>query len=455
METLATPIRIEDEYSTLYNENIDLLSQDTASFIVKNRRDAMESFKKLGIPGRKNENFKYTDLQPYFRNSFKKQLFPKKISFELADVFHCDVPDLNTEVAVLLNGYFHDGQKPMKELPGGILVGSFAQASLQYPELVKKYYSTYADFSNDGLVALNTALSRDGFFMYVPEGVTLDKPIQVINMLMSDEPMFIQQRNLIILEKGASAHVVICDHTLSAQKFLSNNVTETRVGENAQFAITRLQNEHNGATQVLSHFIYQEANSKVTTNTITLHGGIVRNNLHVKLNGEGAEHHAFGLFLTDQGQHVDNYTYIEHAKPHCTSNQLFKGVLDDFSSGAFNGKILVARDAQKTLAYQKNNNILLTDDAKMNTRPQLEIYADDVKCSHGATVGQIDKEAMFYLQSRGIGMEDARLLLMVAFAEEIVDQIPITTLKERIEDLVAKRLKGELSRCHNCAMHCC
>ncbi|RPI41472.1 MAG: Fe-S cluster assembly protein SufD, partial [Bacteroidetes bacterium] len=188
--------------------------------------------------------------------------------------------------------------------------------------------------------------------------------------------------------------------------------------------------------------------------TITLHGGKVRNNLHVKLEGEGANAHALGLFLIDKNQHVDSYTLIEHASPHCTSNQLYKGVLDDTSTGAFNGKIHVYPDAQKTQAYQANNNILLSDNATMNSKPQLEIYADDVKCSHGATVGQLDEDAMFYMQSRGISKNETRLMLMNAFAGEVISTIRHPALQERISDLVSKRLRGELSRCNNCAMHC-
>jgi Fe-S cluster assembly protein SufD len=177
--------------------------------------------------------------------------------------------------------------------------------------------------------------------------------------------------------------------------------------------------------------------------------------MNVLLDGEGAENISSGLFLTDKTQHVDNYVFINHAKPHCTSNQLYKGVLDNASSGSFNGKVLVSKDAQKTMAYQKSSNLLLTSEAKMNTRPQLEIYADDVKCSHGATVGQLDQEALYYMRTRGISKEEARLLLMFAFAHEIVDQIQVPILKERLIDLVNLRLRGELTRCHNCAIHCC
>jgi Fe-S cluster assembly protein SufD len=215
-----------------------------------------------------------------------------------------------------------------------------------------------------------------------------------------------------------------------------------------------VQNEHNQSVQLTNTFVHQERDSRSDSNFITLHGGVVRNNLWVSLNDENCENNALGLFLADQDQHVDNFTYVNHKKPNCLSNQLYKGILDDKATGAFNGRIHVWQDAQKTLAYQKNNNILLTDDATMNSKPQLEIYADDVKCSHGATVGQLDEEGLFYLRSRGISQKESRLLMMYAFADEVLSHIKLPALRDRITELVDKRLRGELSRCNNCKMKC-
>jgi Fe-S cluster assembly protein SufD len=274
-------------------------------------------------------------------------------------------------------------------------------------------------------------------------------------MLLSQEEIMVQHRNLFVIEEGAQANFVICDHTLSPHTYLTNSVTEVFAGRNCQFDLTRMQNEHNGSTQVTNTYIHQEADSKVITNTITLHGGVVRNNHNVNLTAPGAENGSYGLYLLDHGQHVDNYVNINHLAPHCLSTQLFKGVLNDYSTGAFNGRIFVEKDAQKTLAYQTNRNLLLTDDAKVNSKPQLEIYADDVKCSHGATVGQLDEDGLFYMRSRGIEQKEARMLMMNAFTNEVTKEIKIPALRERIEELVNKRLRGELSRCNNCTMHCC
>jgi Fe-S cluster assembly protein SufD len=232
-------------------------------------------------------------------------------------------------------------------------------------------------------------------------------------------------------------------------------VTEVFTNKGANLDVVSMQNQHNESIQFSHIFAKQDRDSVLSTNTVSLHGGVIRNNVNVLLNDEGCENHTYGLALVDRNQHIDMYSFIDHAKPNCTSNELYKALLDDQATGAFNGRILVRRDAQKTQAFQSNNNLLLTTDAKMYTKPQLEIYADDVKCSHGATVGQLDMEAKFYMQARGIGEREAKLLLMFGFAHDVVKSIKIEPLRERIDDLVNRRLRGELSRCHNCPMHCC
>ncbi|HOF21456.1 MAG TPA: Fe-S cluster assembly protein SufD, partial [Bacteroidales bacterium] len=342
----------------------------------------------------------------------------------------------------------------IRKLPGGVLIGSLNEASKLFSDQIEKHYGKYVNGNSDGLVYLNTALASDGVFIYVPEGVEPDKPIQIINLVESDDDIFNQHRNLVIVEKNASVTLIICDHTLSPRKFLTNAVTEVYVGENSHFDIIRVQNEHNNAAKITHTFIHQERNSHASSNNITLHGGLVRNSTHHYLGGERAECNSYGLFLADKFQHVDNFVNVIHAQPYCTSNQLFKGILDDMATGAFNGRIFVDKNAQGTLAYQKNNNILLNDDARMDTKPQLEIYADDVKCSHGATVGQPDNDALFYLQSRGIGRHEARLMLMFGFAHEVIENIRVEALRDRIDSLVMQRLKGELSRCAYCMINC-
>lgn len=446
--------QVNSQLSDWYFQNRDRLDASSNSVFNSHRPAAMEAFRELGIPNKSFEDYRYTDLSQVFLTPYNKYVEPKKIIISVDDLFQCDIPDLDTEVLRLVNGWFDQTQPLLQTLDNGIVMGSMAEAVKKYPDIVEKHYGKYADFKKDGLVALNTGFAQDGLFIYVPKNAGGDQAIQIVNLLLSPEDLFVQHRNLIVLEEGAQAIVVVCDHSLSAKKFLTNSVTEAYVGKNAQLDFYKVQNEHNDSKQLSTTNFYQERDSKVTFNTVTLHGGLVRNNVYAKLDGPGAENRTSGLFIADQSQHVDNYTFIDHAKPDCYSSQNFKGMLDDQATGVFTGKILVRKDAQRTLAYQTNNNICMTNEAKMNTKPVLEIYADDVKCSHGATVGQLDMSAFFYLQSRGIPQREARLLLMYAFGHEVLKDIKITPLKDRLDDLVDKRLRGELSRCNSCPLHC-
>jgi Fe-S cluster assembly protein SufD len=379
---------------------------------------------------------------------------PVPADFIKAEEFRCEVTDLDAYGIVLLNGFYPTLKEKLRQLPGGVWIGSLNEGAIQFADKFEKHFGKYAKSETDGLVHLNTSMASDGLFIYIPEGVNMTRPVQVVNLVQADNDTFNQPRNLIIAEKNSKFSIIICDHTLAPQKFLTNAVTEVFVGENAHFDIIRVQNEHNNACKITNTFIHQEKNSVTSSNNITLHGGLIRNNTYHYFGGEGAESYSYGLFLADKWQHIDNFVNVDHAFPNCTSNQLFKGVLDDMSTGAFNGRILVRPDAQGTFAYQKNNNILLTDDAKMDTKPQLEIFADDVKCSHGATIGQLDDDALFYLQSRGINKREARLMLMFGFAHEVIQNIKIEALRERMDNLVMQRLKGELSRCASCLVKC-
>ena len=452
-KTIATPIR--EELINLYQNNLDLIAGGSADLLNRHRQDAIMNFNRLGIPSQKNEKYKYSKIESLFSNEYKMYFAPKRIAFNVDDIFRCDIPELDTHLALVLNGFYLSKGEKLTTLPSGVIYGSLAEAAVKLPDLVNGRYNTLAENQTDGLVALNTAFAQDGVFIYIPRNVVEIKPIQIINLLMSDTNQMVQYRNLIVVEEGGQANVLVCDHTLSPKRFLSNVVTEIFVGRNAQLEFVKMQNQHNDSAQLTHTYAHQQADSRLVTNVLSLHGGFIRNNLAVTLAGEGADAQLYGLYLTDRTQHTDNSTFIDHAVPNCTSNELYKGILDDQATGAFNGKIMVRRDAQKTQAYQSNNNLLLTADARMNTKPQLEIYADDVKCSHGATVGQLDNEALFYMRTRGIGEREAKLLLMFGFAHDVVKRISIDTLRERIDDMVNKRLRGELSRCHNCPMHCC
>lgn len=438
----------------LFRDNREKIFSSSPDFVNEIRSEALEEFSRIKLPGKKSEAYKYMNIEKLLNKDVRHALEPKTVEFEIDDIFTCDIPELDTRAILVLNGFYLSQGEMLTRMDNGVIFGSMKAAMKEYPELIEKHYCRYASFENDALTALNTAFAQDGVFLYVPENTVVEQPIQIIHLLLSDEPLMVQHRNLFVLEKNAEAKILICDHTLSAEEFITNSATEVFTDQNAKIDITRVQNEHNRSVQLTNTFVHQERDSKAETNTITLHGGAIRNNLRVYLNDENCENHALGLFLADQDQHVDNFTWVNHTRPNCLSNQLYKGILDDKATGAFNGRIHVWQDAQKTLAYQKNNNILLTDTATMNSKPQLEIYADDVKCSHGATVGQLDEDALFYLRSRGIPEKESRLLMMYAFANDVLVNIKLPALRERITDLVDKRLRGELSRCNNCKLKC-
>jgi Fe-S cluster assembly protein SufD len=451
---MDTRSEISSRFSAIYRDNIGKITGISSPYINSFREAAIEKYEKLGIPTKKNEAYRYTNLDVFFKHEYSSYFIPEPSDFVKAEEFRCDITDLDAHGVVLLNGFYPTINHRLRQLPSGVWIGSLNEAAKKFSDLVEKHYGKYAKSETDGLIHLNTAMASDGVFIYVPKNVVLSKPIQIVNLVESDVDLFNQHRNLIIVEESADITLLVCDHTESPHKFLTNAVTEIFVGENAHFDIIRVQNEHNNACKITNTFIHQARNSTASSNNITLHGGLIRNSTYHYLEGEGAHSNSYGLYLADKWQHVDNFVNVEHLAPNCSSNQLFKGVLDDMSTGVFNGRIFVDKIAQGTVAYQKNNNILMTDEAKMDTKPQLEIYADDVKCSHGATVGQIDDNALFYLQSRGIDKREAKLMLMFGFAHEVIQNIGIEPLRERMDNLVMQRLKGELSRCASCLVKC-
>ncbi|MDX9903564.1 MAG: Fe-S cluster assembly protein SufD [Bacteroidales bacterium] len=446
--------KVIDRLSSMFDTGRDTFLKDSPELFNRYRESAFDDFLRLGIPDRKNEAYKYTNLEKFLNHQYDDYYFPRPEDFREAERFHCEVEDLDVWNMVLLNGFFPNSDKGLVMLPGGIWVGSMRYAVKQFPALVEKHYNRYVEDGNDGLIPLNTALASDGLFIYAPKNTVYTKPIQIVNLLHSDKDIFVQDRNLVVVEEGAQLSLLSCDHAISPQRFLTNTITEVYVGRNARFEIIRVQNQHNNSGKITHTFIHQERDSYASSNNVSLHGGLVRNATWHHLGGENSETHSYGLFLADKEQHIANFVKVDHTAPNCNSTQLFKGVLDDNSSGAFNGRIMVHKDAQHTNAYQSNNNIILSETARMDTKPQLEIYADDVKCSHGATVGQLDENALFYLRSRGIDVREARLMLMFGFAHEVIQNIPIEALRERIDDLVHKRLRGELSRCASCAIQC-
>jgi len=444
----------DQRLANLFLENSSLLNEGAPDFLRKEREQAMAAFQRMGIPDRKVENYKYTDLPKLFSlENYNRAFSPTSFDFDMQEVFTCDVPEFDTHLIFHVNGWYFD-KNNTGQFPAGTIIKSMKRAFKEDTALVEEYYGRLADASKDPMVALNSAFALDGVFIYVPDNVVIEKPIQIINLLRSEGDLYVTQRNLVLVGKNAQVKLMFCDHTLAVQSYIANYLTEVHMAEDSIVDVYGIQNQHNGTAYMNGLFVRQERNSQLIASTISLHGGITRNHLHVDLQGEHANAALFGLSLTDKDQHCDTFTSIEHAQPGCHSNQIFKNVLDDSSTGAFTGRIHVMPGAKKTEAYQRNNSVLMTKAAKMNTKPQLVIDNDDVKCSHGATVGQINEEALFYLQTRGINEKEARLMLMFAFAHEVLANIRVEPLRQSIDGLVNKRLRGEVSRCHDCKLEC-
>ena len=442
----------EKQYIDLYNQCKGMINKHAPQVLNDLRDKAFDDFCRQGFPSKKVERYKYTDMQKIFEPNYGLNLNRLEIPVNPYDVFKCDVPNLSTSLYFVVNDCFYDKMLPKCSLAEGVIVGSLSKVATEHPELVAKYYGKIANTGDDAVTALNTMLSQDGLMVYVPKNVKVEKAIQVINILRSDVDLMVNRRVLIVMEQGSEAKFLFCDHAADDRNFLATQVIEAFVGENAKLDLYCLEETHYKNTRVSNVYIEQQANSVVNHNVITLHNGITRNRLDLVFKGEGAECFANGCVIGDKSQHIDNNTLIDHQVGHCTSHQLYKYVLGDEAVGAFAGRILVRKDAQKTSSNEINQNLCTTKKARMFTQPMLEIYADDVKCSHGSTVGQLNDAAMFYMRQRGISEKEAKLLLEFAFVNEVVDQIQLEPLKERLRYLVEKRFRGELNKCEGCKL---
>ena len=431
------------------------------------RDQAFDDFKAQGFPSKKVERYKYTDIQKLFEPDYGVNINRLQIPVDPYEAFSCDVPNLSTSLYFVVNDMFYRDDKPKGQrlrvggqrpgiIPESVIIGSMRD----YPELVAKYYAKLAKTSDDAVTALNTMLAQDGLFVYVPKNVKMDRAIQVINILKATPSnaqkvvpdLMVNRRVLIVLEEGAEMKMLFCDHAADDKNFLATQVIEAYVGDNASLDLYCLEETHAKNVRVSNVYIDQQANSRVNHNVITLHNGTTRNKLDLTFSGEGAECQCYGCVIADKQQHVDNNTLIVHKVPHCTSNELYKYVLDDKAVGAFAGRVLVEHGAQKTTSQMTNQNLTATKEARMFTQPMLEIYADDVKCAHGSTVGQLNDAALFYMRQRGISLDEAKLLLQNAFINEVIDHMALEPLRDRLHYLVEKRFRGELNKCEGCKL---
>ena len=461
----------EQQYIELYEQARETIFSHAPEAMNAVRDEAFEAFKAQGFPSKKVERYKYTDMQKLFAPDYGVNLNRLEIPVDPYQAFRCDVPNLSTSLYFVVNDAFYKGVRSQESgvrrkdtgilhgqgyLPEGVIVGSLRDN----PHFIEKYYAKLAKTNEDAVTALNTMLAQDGMLVYVPKNVKVDRAIQVINILKATPQnaqrqvpdLMVNRRVLIILEEGAELKMLFCDHAADDKNFLATQVIEAYVGENGSLDLYCLEETHYKNVRVSNVYIDQQANSRVNHNVITLHNGITRNKLDLTFSGEGAECGCYGCVIADKQQHVDNNTLITHKVPHCTSNELYKYVLDDKAVGAFAGRVLVEHGAQKTSSQMTNQNLTATKEARMYTQPMLEIYADDVKCAHGSTVGQLNDAALFYMRQRGISLDEAKLLLQNAFINEVIDHMQLTPLRDRLHYLVEKRFRGELNKCEGCKL---
>jgi len=438
-------------YISLFTENRALVDHGSSGVMNSLRDEALKSLERYGLPHNGLEEYLHTDVYKWFEPDWGMNLARLDMPVDMAQAFKCNVPNLSTQLYFLANDVFASSDTASKNMfPEGVFAGSLKEAAAKHPQLVARFYGKLADMEKPGIAAFNTLFAQDGFILYVPDGVVIEKPLQLITLLSSRIDLMVNRRILVVLGRGAQAKLLLCDHAIAANQYLTTQVAEIFAGCDSNFELYDLEETHYSNKRVTELYVNQEADSNVEIDYVTLHNGQTRNTVFSTFAGRGSNLSLNGIATIDKEQHVDNMTFVDHRVQDCTSNELFKYVLDDSASGAFAGKVLVRHGAQHTESQQTNRNICLTRQTRMFTQPQLEIYADDVKCSHGATVGQLDDKAMFYMRQRGIPEAEARMMLMQAFVGEVIGHVSLEPLRDRLNRLVEKRFRGELTQCEGC-----
>ena len=405
------------------------------------RKAALDRFVALGFPTLEDEEWKYTNVAPIAKSSYRLGMDSKVPGLKVDQLERITFGEMECSYLVFLNGRFTPELSRIRRLPDGAWVGSLAVALEEEPGRVEPHLARHAAFDKQAFVSLNTAFLQDGAFVHLPRRKVMEEPIHLIYVTVPNgAPLVSHPRNLIVAEEGSQVAVVESYVSLGDSPYFTNAVTEVVASEGAVVDLCKLQRESEQAYHVATLQSHLSRSARFASHSISLGGALVRNDLNMVLDAEGIECVLNGLYLAQGTQHIDNHTFIDHAKPHCASREFYKGVLSGRSHGVFNGKIMVRKDAQKTDAKQTNKNLLLSEEALVDTKPQLEIYADDVRCTHGATIGQLDEDALFYLRSRGVGREDARSLLIHAFATDLISRIPVKPVRTGLECLLMTRL---------------
>ena len=437
---------IQDLYTAEFQRHEKGFSEGGGSWLLPIRKAALARFAELGFPTTKNEQWLFTNVAPIAQTAFRpaEDREAEVIAGEIGE--HLFDPDCCR--LVFVNGRFSSRHSAVQALPDGVKAGSLAAALRTDPKRIEPHLAQHAAYHENAFAAINTALMADGAFVHIPKGTVVEKPIHLLYLTVGGEhPEVTHPRNLIIAEISSQATIVETYAALVDETYFTNAVTEFVVNENASVAHYKIGRECDRAFHVATTQFHQYRSSNVSFLNVVLGGALVRNDINTMLDGEGCNCTLCGLSMLSGTQHADNHLWVHHAKAHCDSREVFKGIYDDQSHGVFCGRIYVQEGAQKTDAKQTNMNLILSEEALADSKPQLEIFADDVKCTHGATIGQIDQDAIFYLRSRGIGEQAARSLLIYAFANELVSEIRVEPLRAQLGELLFERLPcGELIR---------
>lgn len=442
------------QYIDLYEKHRDLVDSGSAHVMNALRGKALDHLKCACLPRKGTENYETTDLEAVLSPDYGLNIARVNIDVNPADSFHCGVPNMTSALFFSVNDIYGESSGAHAALPEGVEVRSLRYFAIDHPEIAGKYYGKIADLSNP-LVALDTLLAQDGVVVWVKRGVKLEKPIQIVNILQNGVPLMAVRRVLVIAEEDAEVQILSCDHTQNPDvDFLALQTIEIFAARNSRVDYYDLEESTEKTSRLSSLYLRQDAGSDVLIDGMTLYNGFTRNEYDCEFNGESAQLRLFGMGIEDRHRHLDTYSRVIHKTKGCNTDELFKYVLDDSAIGAFTGMIKVEPGADKTEAYQNNRNIVGSETARMYSKPQLEIYDDDVKCSHGSATGRLDEMQLFYMRTRGLSEPTAKLLLKQAFMADVIDAVRLHGLKERLHMLVERRFAGGESTCAACGSTC-
>lgn len=444
-----------DQYIDIYEQNRREIEDRSPKVFNSLRPAALAALRSYGrFPGKRDEGYSNSSLDEVFAPDYGLNITRVPFGVDVAQSFRCDVPNVSTLLGIVVNDAFRPSSALLKNCPEGVVVTSLAALAESDPDFVSRYLGKLSA-DRDAASALNTLLMQDGVVVRVSRGVRLDKAIQIVNIFNAAADIMAVRRILVVMEPDSSARILFCDHSQSPDhNYLSSQVAEIYLERGASLDYCDIEESTERTSRISQIYVRQDEDSRLNVNGTSLTVGRTRNEYLVDIRGEHCDTDLAVMAIADAAQVVDNSSRINHFAPRSRSNQLFKYLLDDHARGAFEGLIYVAPDACHTEAYQNDRNMLASTDARMHTAPQLEIYCDDVKCSHGAATGQLDQQALFYMQTRGVPRPEARMMLMQAFMADVIDRVAIDGLRDRLRHLVERRLSGDRTACGDCAASC-